>query len=369
MKIAYLVHNLNDPAVERRCRMLTAGGAQVRLAGFCRDAQLRAAIAAYHPLLLGSSADAAFVQRAAATVHNALFSRRLSAFFADADVLIARNLEQLAIARAIVGKRPLVYECLDIHRSLTGTGRMAKLVRWTEAMLLPRVNLLITSSPAFLREHFENRPLQARSLLVENKLLVTGSAVPPRPDHSRLPPHPLRIGWFGMLRCKQTLSFLQDLVTRADGRIEVLVSGKPSPAELPDLAQRIAATPHMHYAGPYTYDELPALYAQCHFAWTIDWFEEGLNSSWLLPNRMYEALAFGTVPIALARIEVGRWLQHHDAGLLVDTPEQLIDRLLQMPDAELADLLQKAAAVPREALIADEADCRQLAQDIESLVK
>ena len=41
-KIAYLVHNLDDPAVERRCRMLERGGSAVVLAGCnCPLLQLR----------------------------------------------------------------------------------------------------------------------------------------------------------------------------------------------------------------------------------------------------------------------------------------------------------------------------------------
>ena len=45
MDIGYLVHNLNDPAVQRRCDMLERGGATVKLAGFCRDATLSPPIA------------------------------------------------------------------------------------------------------------------------------------------------------------------------------------------------------------------------------------------------------------------------------------------------------------------------------------
>ena len=55
MHIGYLVHNLNDPAVERRCAMLERGGAKVKLAGFCRDAQLSDAIAQRRPRRLRSS--------------------------------------------------------------------------------------------------------------------------------------------------------------------------------------------------------------------------------------------------------------------------------------------------------------------------
>lgn len=364
MKIGYIVHNLNDAAVERRCRMFEMGGADVMLAGFCREAALRPAIARRNPLMLGRSADAAFVRRAMATLRETVFHRRLAGFLSGAQVLVARNLEQLAIARSVAGGQPLVYECLDIHRSLVGTGPASRLVRGIEAMLLPHVSLLLTSSPAFLRNHFDHRPLHAPAVLVENKLLLDEGRAAPVPQPPAAARRPLRIGWFGMLRCQRTFAFLADLVRRSQGKVEVLVSGKPSPAELPTLERDIAAIPGMEFTGAYAYDDLPALYGRCHFAWTIDWFEEGLNSSWLLPNRLYEAMAFGSIPIALADVEVGRWLGRHDAGLLLHEPEDATARLLAMDEAEIDRLQRQVLAVDRAELLAGPEDGRKLVQRI-----
>lgn len=362
MKIGYIVHNLNDPAVERRCTMLERGGASVMLAGFMRDTRLAEGPDRRAPLVLGRTQDAAMARRAWDTLRAVAFRGPIKRFFAECDVIMARNLEQLAIAGAVAAGRPIVYECLDIHRSLTGIGKGAAFIRAVEARLLPRVALLLTSSPAFVRHHFAHRPLAAPIELVENKLLLAeGQAPASQPAPPKIP---LTIGWFGMLRCRRTLDFLTDLVTRAEGRIEVLIAGKPSPAELPDLAQRVAAAPGMTYHGPYSYDDLPDLYGRCHFAWTIDWFEDGLNSSWLLPNRLYEALAHGVVPIALAEVETGRWLAAHDCGLLVDRADAAADRLVSMDLEELTGLQQKVGQIERTALIADDADCAALVRAI-----
>lgn len=362
MKIGYLVHDLNDAAVERRVRMLERGDASVRLAGFCRDATIAPAPAARRPLMLGQSQDANFVRRASDTLRNALFTRALTAHFADCDVIMARNLEQLAIARSIAGDRPIVYECLDIHRLLTGSGPAATLIQAIEGRLLPGVDLVLTSSPGFVRNHFARRPVVAPIVIVENKLLVDdGADIAARPAPTELP---VRIGWFGMLRCKRTLAFLTDLVERAGGRVEVLIAGKPSAAELPDLADRVARVPGMTFHGAYRYDELPALYGRCHFAWTIDWFEEGLNSSWLLPNRLYESLAHGAIPIALADLETGRWLAAHRCGLLVDRASDAADRLATMTPEDIAELQRRVLALDRRDVIADGRDCRALVDAI-----
>jgi len=362
VKIGYIVHNLNDPAVERRCRMLERGGAEVRLAGFCRDPQLSPPIAARRPMALGESADAAMVQRAMATLKNAVFHSELAAFCDECDVIMARNLEQLAIARAFAGKRALIYECLDIHRSLTGSSAGAKAVQFVENRLLPGVDLLLTSSPAFLRHHFDQTNLTAPTYLIENKLLIEDAAEPVPAQAA--PQEPIVIGWFGMLRCQRTLAFLTDLVAASEGRITALICGKPSPAELPNFEERVGAVEGLTFTGAYTYDQLPDLYGRCHFAWSIDWFEEGLNSSWLLPNRIYEAIAHGAVPIALADVEVGRWLKRHDAGLLVEDADDARDRLLGIGLSEVTQHQEKARRVDPRDVLADTRDCEELVRTI-----
>ncbi|GGB75666.1 hypothetical protein GCM10010833_33650 [Blastomonas aquatica] len=302
------------------------------------------------------------LDRAKLTLKAVAFSGGLSQHLAGCNVIMARNLEQLAIARRVARGRPIVYECLDIHRSLVGSSAASRAVQAVEALLLPYVDLLLTSSPAFVSNHFGKRPLQAKIRLVENKLLINEGFVP---EFAPLAPgEPLQIGWFGMLRCRKTLEFLTRLVRSSNGRIEVLIAGKPSPAELPDLATQVETVAGMRFTGPYRYDELPDLYGQCHFAWTIDWFEEGLNSSWLLPNRLYEALAHGAIPIALADVEVGRWLEARGAGLLVSEPEHAENRLLDLTIGELAAMQNQLRSISRDELVADDRDCVALVHDI-----
>ncbi|MGB3472816.1 MAG: hypothetical protein WBA51_18520 [Erythrobacter sp.] len=371
MLIGYVVHNLNDPAVERRCRMFTAGGAKIKLGGFARDEALRSQIREWDPLVLGQSRDAALVRRALDIARMSLFPAEIEHFFRSADILVARNLEQLILAARIAKGRPLVYECLDIHRLLVGSGPASKLVRGLEAQVLPKVDLLISSSPAFAVHHFDTRPLSAPTLLVENKVLSLEPDAAPLIAQSPCEDREdgvIRIGWFGMLRCRTTLAFMTRLANQGNGRIQIVIGGKPSAAELPDFEDCVDQVKHITYIGPYGYDELESLYGACDFAWTIDWFEEGLNSSWLLPNRIYEALAFGAVPIGLRDIEIGRWLGRHDVGLLVADADEAIARLLAMSAAELAGLKAGASAIARAAVVADVRDCEALVTNLSSLL-
>lgn len=361
-RVAYLVHDLNDAAVARRVTMLRAAGADVRVAGFWRGDAAPATVAGAPAIDLGRTADAALSQRSAAIGRHLLRPGLIRRATAGADVILARNLEALLLAaRARRGAR-LVYECLDIHRTLVGTGPASRAIQAVEARLLRRADLLLVSSPAFIDAHFAAvAGFAVPWLLVENKLLRLGG---PAPAHSGAPDGPpWTIGWFGMLRCRRTLDLLKHLAARLAGRVEVLIAGKPSAAVFPDLAAEAAAAPHVTFAGAYSPDALPALYGRCHFAWAIDYFEEGLNSRWLLPNRLYEAAAHGVVPIALGEVETGHWLAAHSAGLLLDDGHpagQLADVLQHLDPAGYRALAAGIAAIPREALVATQADCDAL---------
>jgi hypothetical protein len=227
--------------------------------------------------------------------------------------------------------------------------------------------MLLTSSPAFVERHFSKRPFHGTTVLVENKLLTVDLPIMPDPKGASADKPALTIGWFGMLRCRKSLSFLKELVRKSEGRINVLIAGRPSPAELPDLESEVAATPGMRFVGSYGPDDLADLYGQCHFAWTIDWFEEGLNSNWLLPNRLYEAIAFGAVPIALSDIEVGRWLRERQSGLTVRSPEDVFTRLDSMAETELVALQTAVRDVDRREVLCGRDDCTALVSQIQSV--
>ena len=127
---------------------------------------------------------------------------------------------------------------------------------------------------------------------------------------------------------------------------------------------QVAAVDNVTYGGGYTAEDLPAVYGDVHFSWTMDFMEEGLNSSLLLPNRLYESPRFGAVPIALAEVQVGRYLQAHHFGVRLPHPGALEGVLQRMTPESFAELRRQVEAVPREALVADAAEARDLVRAI-----
>lgn len=264
----------------------------------------------------------------------------------DADVIIARNLDMLAIAwaaRALAGAKrtPLVYECLDINGSLCGDGAKSRLMRAAERFLLARVQMLVVSSPGFIRNYFE--PLQGYRgpwTLWENKL-AAGASLPARPTVREIRPadQPLRLGWVGTIRCAPSL----DLLTRAAEEIgpdlHIHISGVVHHHVLPDFEARIASHDNITYHGPYDYpDDLADIYSAIDLVWSQDLWQSGNNSDWLLPNRIYEASWAGCPNLAVAQTETGRRVVEDGLGWVIERPDAdlLIDLLGQLDRHDIA---------------------------------
>ncbi|MES2497060.1 MAG: hypothetical protein V4618_13175 [Pseudomonadota bacterium] len=365
MKVAYFVHDLHDAAVARRITMMQAGGIEPVVLGFRRSSLPPAHIGGAPAVDLGRTADARLGQRAAAVFRNWLFPGRIEKAVEGCSVYMARNLESLILAARIARGRPdvrLVYECLDIHRTLLGTRRIDRLIQKIELSHLERVKLIVTSSPAFLANYFTLRLTPPKpALLIENKMLrLTGTTT--RPDLQRQAGPPWTIGWFGMLRCRRSLDLLGNLVKLSAGKVKVLIAGKPALTEMPDFERMVGDIDGMEYLGPYRPEDLPDLYRRTHFTWAIDYFEERLNSSWLLPNRLYEGSFHGSVPIALDHVETGAWLQKRDAGILVRDPVVDLASLFgELDDASYEAERARLDHIPLDDLVTRREDCDALA--------
>lgn len=318
MQVAYFAHELADAAVKKRVAMLETAGAKVSLLGFARD---RGAGAPEAPdaHVLGRTRNGKFAERLLAIAGAALRARRLRRLWAEADILVARNLEMLLLTRVLTlgaSKPRIVYECLDIHRLALSHGPVGRMVRAVERLCLKRAALIVTSSPAFEAHYFRARlRFGGEVLLVENKVLDAAAASPGLPAGP-----PWRIAWCGVLRCRRSFDLLRNIAAALQGRVVIDLWGSPAFDQIPDFHEALAASHHIAYRGRYTAEQLPEIYANAHFAWAVDFYEAGGNSDWLLPNRLYESLAFGAVPIAADGVETARWLETRGVGVVLAAP-------------------------------------------------
>lgn len=376
LHVLYLVHDVSDPAVRRRITMLRAGGAQVTLAGFRRTANPIVDIEGLRPIDLGATRDGRFGQRLAAVAKAAVSIGSKLGGMPKPDVIIARNLEMLALARrarsAFGASVPIVYECLDIHRLVLRNDVLGKALRAIERFLARDVKLLVTSSPAFIANYFKPFGQVAAPIeLVENKYFEAAAILPgaAEADENLVGP-PWRIGWFGALRCRRSLELLADFSRRMEGRFEIVLRGRPALSEFPDFHGFVEAEPWLSFLGPYRNPEdMAAIYNDVHFSWAIDFFEAGQNSEWLLPNRLYEGCRFGAVPISMGDTETGRFLKQQDIGVLLPqaSPEALEAALGKMEEHRFARLKERVLARNPRTWSYDRSDCRALVERLRSL--
>ncbi len=365
-RVAYFAFDRGDAATRRRVEALRADG--VAVDGFAmrrRDDEQPDWVVAD----LGRTRDNAYLQRLGAIalgVQRALARRDL---LVEADVLLARNLDMLAIASLvrIVGRirAPLVYECLDIHRLMVREDAVGRALRAAEGWMLRRSSMLWVSSPAFLTAYFDRWNLRpAATAMVENRMTPTRGLAPRPAESQQRAAGPLRIGWFGNLRCRRSLALLERVAATYPGKVEIHLRGYPALGEIPDFEDRVAAQPGFHYGGRYRAPEdLGALYEGVDVVWAGDFMDDGFNSAWLLPNRLYEGGWFACPPIAPAKAETGRWIAARNIGFPLDEPleeklPELVGGLLVDPSpiskarSALLDLPAETFVQPRGAIAA-----------------
>lgn len=376
LHVLYLVHDVSDPAVRRRIIMLKAGGAQVTLAGFRRTASPIADVEGLRPIDLGATRDGRFAQRLAAVTKAAVSIGSKLGSMPRPDIIMARNLEMLALARrarsAFQATVPIVYECLDIHRLVLRDDLLGKAMRGAERYLARDIKLLVTSSPAFIANYFkrfgqiaapvellENKYFEAAAVSLDDRIAAENPIAPP-----------WRIGWFGALRCRRSLELLAEFSRRLDGRFEIVLRGRPALSEFPDFHAFVESEPWLSFGGPYRNPEdMAMIYREVHFSWAIDFFEQGLNSEWLLPNRLYEGCRFGAVPISMGRTETGRFLDRQGIGVLLSqaTPEALEAALGDMEEHRFGNLRARVLARNPRTWSHDRSDCRALVEKLRGL--
>ncbi len=298
--------------------------------------------------------------------------------------LYARNLDLAVLALAarwLAGARaPLVYEVMDVHRSLVGTGPRARMMRWAERRVLARTRLLVVTSPAYVSRYFA--PVQGyrgQWFLLENKLsgaqLRAGAAraigdraaaevAALRGENGRLV-----IGWFGTLRCPHSLDMLAQLCRALPDRVAVYLRGYPTEIALETFLAELRRHPNMAYGGEYrSPDDLAAIYGAVDLAWCFDYYDAGTNSRWLLPNRLYDA-GYHNVPIlAEASTETGRAVERLGLGWTFAPPVvPALARFFRRTDAAaVRRCRQRMAALPRRLFRDDDDTARLLRTLIEA---
>jgi succinoglycan biosynthesis protein ExoL len=319
-RIAFFGHDAADAAVRRRVQGFRDDGLDVT--GFMMRRHDSVNVD-WENVDLGRTFDGAYVQRIRSIFAGARKAAIEREKLAQADVIYARNLDMLATAflakRYARLKTPVIYEALDIHRLLTRKDPIGLAFRRIEGALLTRTKRLVVSSPAFLERHFQvHHRGRYRASLVENRL-AAGADYGPRPSGALASPvGALRIGWVGVLRCARSLDLLLKVARTMGPKIRIVMHGAPALTEIPDFHDKIQGIPNVEFHGRYKAPEdLARIYSELDLVWAGDFMEDGFNSVWLLPNRLYEGGYYAVPPIAPAGTQTAKWIQDRGVGFTV----------------------------------------------------
>jgi succinoglycan biosynthesis protein ExoL len=325
-------------------------GADVRVLAFEREGQLGAL--EEEMTSLGTIENEEFRGRAVTYLRSL---RTIRAAAASSDAIYTFGVDLLALVRAAltgVRRKPvLATEVGDITAILVEKGRVGRVARRLERFVLADDALLVATSPAFIDEFYRGiQGLDISTLVIENKV---DPEVTPGPLAAGDGGRPLRIGWFGMLRCEYSWVCLKRVAEEMGQDVEIVLRGVPY-AKLSGLAEEAAGLADVRYEGRYRVPEdLPGMYGEVDLCWMVhhDPDRPLQNWSWARSNRLYQAGWFGTPIVGQRGKDDARLVEEEDLGIVVDVVdvEGTLERLKAVTSSDLGRWRANLRAMPRSA--------------------
>ncbi|MEE9356096.1 MAG: hypothetical protein V3U75_10950 [Methylococcaceae bacterium] len=374
-RLVFIGHNRKDAAIIRRIGSFIDAGVEVTAFTFRRDGEPETPGPDWNNVDLGYAEHAKLFQRIFLLLKAIRTIARNRQYFKDADVIYARNLDMymLALAGKVLsgGKRQkLIYECLDVHMAMTKQNYKGAALRWIERYVLKRSDLLVISSPGFLREYF--KPTQAYNgpyMLVENKLYFKNTRVD-RPETNQFSANgsePLVIVWVGILRCQKTLDLFIALAKSEGSAVAIRFSGQISEFLIPDFEDQIRPYSNIIFEGAYLWPEgLEKAYRGAHLVWSQELSWKGFNSDWLIPNRVYEGSYFGVLSLCVEGTETANIVKERALGYVLSeaTEQALIEFFRAVDRSELHDKQRALLDRPLTDFTASPDDAAQIIQKV-----
>ncbi len=336
MNILYILPVASDARFTKRINALNELGTKSTILAFDRD---------YYP---GKKFDCGY-ESLGRIQHRRYFRRIIPlvrAFFKIrkrikyTDVVYTFGLDLLGIgwlSRVCQNKYPkIVYEVGDIRDVLLGRGLFAKCLRWLERFLLKRIDLLVVTSEAYVKGYYaEIQGLHTiKYHIIENKMDGNGISrcVDQRKNEKT---NVIRIGYFGVIRCRRSWEILKKAVRMGKGGIRLYVRGIAMGIE--NFDREADATPYVTYDGSYVCpDDLVDMYRHIDVSWVAHHHGKS-NLLWSRGNRFYEACFFNKPMIAQYETEDAKIVSELEIGLCIDLNDVdgTIDRILRITKSDI----------------------------------
>jgi succinoglycan biosynthesis protein ExoL len=272
------------------------------------------------------------------------------------DVLYAFGQDLLGlgwIATLLIKKKPkIVCEIADIQPALTDCGLYSRILRFIERILLIKVDLLVVTSEAFVTGYFQDIqgiteiPYQVIENKVDEESFFSSKAIEVNDEKSDV----LRIGYFGLLRCRRSWEILRLAAVKGGGRITIYLRGI---IPWDDMRKEMWNSPNVVYAGAYVSpDELSEIYGQVDMVWAGFPYEgqKSGNWCWARTNRFYESCFFKKPMFVQKGTEDSRVVDNLGLGLSLDLEniDICVDQILKMGPVELTQWKHNISQLPKK---------------------
>lgn len=301
-QILIITNDCQDARFHKRVRSYLFLGYRVKWCGFRRKGRGGCPddVLSLNLFIWGETEDKNYLNRLYCMCRAFLSVIRNRKVWNDFFCIHAINLDNLVISNLIKyisqDELSLVYECADIQPIMLGRGPLSRLLRNVERGLILRSMFIVTTSYKFIDNYFyKYNEILPDFFLLENKIFPRISSAKLHKDRGLK--ENITIGYFGAFRCRRSLLLIDKIAKLFNGKIVIKLRGYPN-SLLSELFNEIVDNNmYLLYEGAYDYpNDLHGMYDDVDYCWGFDFSDEGGNSKMLLPNRLYESMAFG-VPI------------------------------------------------------------------------
>jgi succinoglycan biosynthesis protein ExoL len=332
LRILTVLPVLGQPRDSKRIDMLVSLGFDVSVAAFNR-AYHSGRVPSRPTQIIGTISHGKYLQRIGRLI-TALPKLRRAMRGRDIVYASSPDMALLAMIAGVFMGKKFILEVGDVREIQTAEGLKGRLVRIVDRVLTNRCSLLVVTAVGFLDNYYRNwLRSDVPAIVVENKIEASLTSARPEAVRGSLPQgrpfidRPLRIGYFGLLRCQWTWDVLKAFALKHPKDVEIVMAGYPM--EPADIAEQAKSIPNVIYSGEYkSPNDLPRLYGAVDLVWACykfigprDW-----NLKWARPNRFYESCYFGRPLISrlgssdskeVDRLKIGFNIRTHEISEVV----------------------------------------------------
>lgn len=192
------------------------------------------------------------------------------------DLIVCSFWDMALVASLLKTSAPIVYDVIDMPR---GTGPSLSAARLVERFALRRIRH-VTLASRFYRPLYEKR---SDCLVLEN---LPDLPTPPAISE-RVPAHPPRIAYVGLVRYLETLRPLLLACRKLGYRCDVIGDG----AHVPALSREFSESGLIRFMGRYRYDELPHILSSIDVLWAA-YPADDFNVQHAISNKFFESIYY-----------------------------------------------------------------------------